>query len=86
MAIVRSNRKTAQDLEKELQLSSALVSMSTNKLLNKGLIKRAKEAGSQLGRPRYVYYIPDPSEFKAKMIKEIEDCMNSIRHLISTQL
>jgi len=80
--LLKSSPKLAQDLERELQLSRALVSRSLNKLLNMGLIKRTKETGNHLGRPKYVYFIPNFDELKAKLIKEIEDCTNGIRNLM----
>ena len=85
MALLNSNHKTAQDLEQELQLSRALVGRSLNKLLSIGLVQRTKETGNKTGRPRYVYFIPDPGEFKAKLVKEIEDCTNSIRNIVLLQ-
>jgi hypothetical protein len=33
-----------------------------------------------------MYYIPDFDELKGKLVKEIEDCTNGIRNLITTQL
>jgi len=85
MALLESNHKTAQDLEQKLQLSMALVSRSLNGLLSKGLVKRTKETGNNTGRPRYVYFIPDPNELKDRLAREIENCTNDIRNLVTTQ-
>ncbi|ALG97223.1 putative HTH-type transcriptional regulator lrs14 [Sulfolobales Virus YNP2] len=87
MTLLKSspNPKLAEDIEQELQVSKAMVNKSLNKLLSLGLIKRTKEAGNRTGRPRYVYFIPDPVEFKAKLAKEIEDCTNNIRNVVTTQ-
>jgi predicted transcriptional regulator len=79
------NPKLAENLEQELQVSKAMASRSLNKLLSLGLINRTKEVGNRTGRPRYLYFIPDPVEFKAKLAKEIEDCTNNIRNVIMTQ-
>ena len=87
MALLKSspNRKLSDDLEQELQVSEAMVNRSLNKLLSLGLINRTKEVGNRTGRPRYLYFIPDPEEFKAKVAKEIEDCANNIRNVVTTQ-
>jgi len=87
MALFKSspNPKLAEDIEQELQVSKAMVNKSLNKLLSLGLIKRTKEAGNRTGRPRYFYFIPDPVEFKAKLAKEIEDCTNNIKNVITDQ-
>ncbi|MCQ4450313.1 MAG: MarR family transcriptional regulator [Sulfolobales archaeon] len=87
MALLKSspNRKLSEDLEQELQASKAMVNRSLNKLLSLGLINRTKEVGNRTGRPRYLYFIPDPEEFKAKVAKEIEDCANNIRNVVATQ-
>ena len=87
MTLLKSspNRKLAEDLEQELQVSKAIVNRSLNKLLSLGLINRTKEVGNRTGRPRYLYFIPDPAEFKAKVAKEIEDCVNNIRNVVATQ-
>ena len=78
------NHKLSEDLEQELQLSKASVNRSLNKLLSLGLINRTKEVGKRTGRPRYLYFIPDPEEFKAKVAKKIEDCVNNIRNVVTT--
>jgi len=83
MVLIRSSPKLARDLEQELQLSKAVVSRSLNKLLSMGLVKRTKDTEKTHGRPKYVYYIPNFNELKDKLVKEIEDCTNSIRNLIS---
>jgi len=87
MTLLKSspNRKLAEDLEQELQVSKAIVNRSLNKLLSLGLINRTKEVGNRTGRPRYLYFIPDPEELKAKVAKEIEDCVNNIRNVVATQ-
>jgi len=87
MTLLKSspNRKLSDDLEQELQVSKAMVNRSLNKLLSLGLINRTKEVGNRTGRPRYLYFIPDPAEFKAKVAKEIEDCVNNIRNVVATQ-
>ncbi len=48
-----------------------------------GLVKRTKDTEKKRSRPKYVYYIPSFEELKDKLVKEIEDCTNSIRNLIS---
>ena len=83
--LLKSRPKTTQELERELGLSKAIVSRSVNKLLSMGLVKRTKTTEKRYGRPKYIYYIPDLSEFKNKLAKEIEECTNSIRNLIITQ-
>jgi predicted transcriptional regulator len=87
MALLKSspNPKLTNDLEQELQVSKASVNRSLNKLLSLGLIKRTKEAGNRTGRPRYLYLIPDPAELKAKLAKELVDCTNNIRNVVTTQ-
>jgi predicted transcriptional regulator len=50
------------------------------------LVKRIKETGNKAGRPKYLYSATNFDELKGKLIKEIEDCTNSIRNLIMTQL
>ena len=83
MALIRSSPKLARELEQELQLSKAIVNRSLNKLLGLGLVKRTKDTEKRHGRPKYVYYTPNFDELKDKLTKEIEDCTNSIRNLIS---
>jgi predicted transcriptional regulator len=83
MTLIRSSPKLAYDLEQELQLSKAIVNRSLNKLLSMGLVKRTKDTEKKRSRPKYVYYIPSFEELKDKLVKEIEDCTNSIRNLIS---
>jgi predicted transcriptional regulator len=83
MALIRSSPKLARDLEQELQLSKAMVSRSLNKLLSMGLVKRTKDTEKTHGRPKYIYYTPNFDELKGKLVKEIEDCTNNIRNLIS---
>ena len=87
MTLIKSspNPKLSDDLEQELQASKAIVNRSLNKLLSLGLINRTKEVGNRTGRPRYLYFIPDPEEFRAKVAKEIEDCANDIRNVVTTQ-
>jgi predicted transcriptional regulator len=87
MSLLKSspNRKLAEDLEQELQVSKAIVNRGLNKLLSLGLINRTKEIGNRTGRPRYLYFILDPEEFKAKLAKEIEECTNNIRNVVATQ-
>lgn len=86
MALLRSSPKSTEDLEQELQLSKASVNRSLNKLLSMELVKRIKETGNKAGRPKYLYSATNFDELKGKLIKEIEDCTNSIRNLIMTQL
>jgi Predicted transcriptional regulator len=86
MALLRSSPKSTEDLEQELQLSKARVNVSLNKLLSLELVKRIKEAGNKAGRPRHIYFVPNFDELKGKVVKEIEDCTNSIRNLVVTQL
>ena len=86
MALLKSSPKSTEDLEQELQLSKASVNRSLNKLLSMELVKRTKETGNRAGRPKYMYYIPDFDELKGKLVKEIEDCTDSIRNLIMTRL
>ena len=86
MELLRSSPKSTDDLSQELQLSKASVNMRLNKLLGLGLVKRTKETGNRAGRPKYMYYIPDFDELKGKLVKEIEDCTDSIRNLIMTRL
>ncbi len=86
MALLKSSPKSTEDLEQELQLSKASVNRSLNKLLSMELVKRIKETGNKAGRPKYMYYIPDLDELKGKLLKEIEDCTDSIRNLIMTRL
>jgi len=83
MTLIRSSPKLAHELEQELQLSKAIVNRSLNKLLSMGLVKRTKDTEKKRRRPKYVYYIPNFEELKDKLVKEIEDCTNSIRNLIS---
>lgn len=47
------------------------------------MVKRTKDTEKKRSRPKYVYYIPSFEELKDKLVKEIEDCTNSIRNLIS---
>ena len=86
MALLKSSPKTADDLEQELQLSKASVNRSLNKLLGLGLVKRVKETGNKAGRPRHIYFVPNFGELKGKLVKEIEDCTNGIKNLITTQI
>jgi len=86
MALLKSSPKTTDELEQELQLSKASVNRSLNKLLSMELVKRIKETGNRAGRPRHIYFVPDFDELKGKLVKEIEDCTDSIRNLIMTRL
>ena len=86
MALLKSSPKSTEDLEQELQLSKASVNRSLNKLLSMELVKRVKETGNKAGRPRHIYFVPNFGELKGKLVKEIEDCTNSIKNLIMTQL
>jgi predicted transcriptional regulator len=86
MALLKSSPKSTEDLEQELQLSKASVNRSLNKLLSMELVKRIKETGNKAGRPKYLYSATNFDELKGKVVKEIEDCTNSIRNLVSTQL
>jgi predicted transcriptional regulator len=86
MALLKSSPKTADELEQELQLSKASVNRSLNKLLSMELVKRIKETGNRAGRPRHIYFVPGFDELKGKLVKEIEDCTDSIRNLIMTRL
>jgi predicted transcriptional regulator len=85
MALLRSSPKSTDDLSQELQLSKSIVNISLNKLLGLGLVKRIKETGNKAGRPRHIYFVPGFDELKGKLVKEIEDCTDSIRNLIMTQ-
>jgi predicted transcriptional regulator len=86
MALLKSSPKSTEDLEQELQLSKASVNRSLNKLLSMELVKRIKETGNKAGRPKYLYSAANFDELKGKVIKEIEDCTDSIKKLIMTQL
>jgi len=86
MTLLKSGSKMIQDLEQELQLSKASVNRSLNKLLSMGLVKRTKTTEKRYGRPRHIYYALNLEELQSKLVKEIEDCTNSIRNLISTRL
>ncbi len=82
MTLIRSSPKLAKDLELELHLNKAIVNRSLNKLLKMGFVKRTENTEKRHGRPKYVYYIPNFEELEDKLVKEIEDCTNSIRNLI----
>ncbi|MDT7899677.1 MAG: helix-turn-helix domain-containing protein [Sulfolobales archaeon] len=86
MALLKSSPKSTEDLEQELQLSKASVNRSLNKLLSMELVKRIKETGNKAGRPKYLYSAANFDELKGKLVKEIEDCTDSIKKLIITQL
>jgi predicted transcriptional regulator len=86
MTLLKSSPKTSDELCQELQVSKSIVNVSLKKLLNLGLMKRTKEVGNKAGRPRYVYYALNFDELRDKVVREIEDCVNSIRNLVSTQL
>ena len=86
MALLRSSPKSTDDLSQELQLSKSIVNISLNKLLSMELVKRIKETGNKAGRPKYLYSAANFDELKGKVVKEIEDCTNSIRNLIMTRL
>ena len=86
MALLKSSPKSTEDLEQELQLSKASVNRSLNKLLSMELVKRIKETGNKAGRPKYLYSATNFDELKGKLVKEIEDCTDSIKKLIITQL
>ncbi|MCG2888382.1 MAG: MarR family transcriptional regulator [Sulfolobales archaeon] len=86
MALLKSSPKSTEDLERELQLSKASVNRSLNKLLSMELVKRIKETGNKAGRPKYLYSAINFDELKGKLVKEIEDCTDSIKKLIMTQL
>lgn len=86
MALLKSSPKSTEDLEQELQLSKASVNRSLNKLLSMELVKRIKETGNKAGRPKYLYSAANFDELKGKVVKEIEDCTDSIKKLIITQL
>jgi len=82
VTLLKSRPKTTQELEQELQLSKASVNRSLNKLLGMGLVKRTKDIAKRYGRPRYIYYALNLEELQSKLVKEIEDCTNSIRNLV----
>jgi len=82
VTLLKSRPKTTHELEQELQLSKASVNRSLNKLLGMGLVKRTKDIAKRYGRPRYIYYALNLEELQSKLVKEIEDCTNSIRNLV----
>jgi predicted transcriptional regulator len=74
------------EISQELQVSKSIVNISLRKLVNLGLVNRTKEIANKAGRPKYVYYALKIDELKDKVVREIEDCTNNIRNLVSTQL
>jgi predicted transcriptional regulator len=86
MTLLKSSPKTNDEISQELQVSKSIVNISLKKLLNLGLVNRTKEIGNKAGRPKYVYYALKIDEFKDKVVREIEDCTNDIRNLVSTRL
>jgi len=86
MTLLKSSPKTNDEIRQELQVSRSIVNISLRKLTNLGLVNRTKEIVNKAGRPKYVYYALKIDELKDKVVREIEDCMNHIRNLASTQL
>ena len=86
MTLLKSSPKTNDEISRELQVSKSIVNISLKKLLNLGLVNRTKEIGNKVGRPKYVYYALKIDELRDKVVREIEDCTNNIRNLVSTQL
>ncbi|MCI4396391.1 MAG: MarR family transcriptional regulator [Thermoprotei archaeon] len=82
MTLLRSSPKPADELAQELQLSKATVNRVLSKLLNLGFVKRVKETGNKAGRPRYVYSLISLDELKNKLVKDLEECANSMRNLV----
>jgi len=86
MTLLKSSPKMNVEISQELQVSKSIVNISLRKLVNLGLVNRTKEIGNKVGRPKYVYYALKIDELKDKVVREIEDCTNNIRNLVSTQL
>ena len=85
MALMRSEPKTTEDLERELKLSKASINRSLSKLLELDLVKRTKETGNKAGRPRYLYIARNINELRDKINSDIEGCANTIVQVTKSQ-
>ena len=77
--LLKLGPKPADELGQMLKVSKGTINRSVNKLMKIGLVVRIKETGNKIGRPRYVYSVPNFDELKGRIAKEIEECTNTIK-------
>lgn len=69
---------TSVDLAKEMKYSKTTVETSLRKLIELGLVIREKLEGSRIGRPKYVYRLPEA--IWEKIQKDLYRCSESMKN------
>ncbi|ARM74807.1 helix-turn-helix domain-containing protein [Acidianus manzaensis] len=69
---------TSIELAHEMKYSKTTVETSLRKLVELGLIIREKIEGSRIGRPKYIYRLPDV--IWEKIEKDLNKCSESMKN------
>ncbi|AWR96328.1 ArsR family transcriptional regulator [Acidianus sulfidivorans JP7] len=69
---------TSMELAHAMKYSKTTVETSLRKLIELGLIIREKIEGSRIGRPKYVYRLPD--SIWSKIERDLNKCSESMRN------
>ena len=86
--LLKGGEYSVDELASKLGLSKATVNRSLNKLVELGFVSRRREKREGVGRPRFKYYVEDPSKVISRIEADIDMCAlefkKKVRSLIET--
>ena len=86
MLLMQGEKLDVESIASKLGLSKATVNRALNKLVALGFVERERFKRSGAGRPRYLYYVPDPKRVLDKIAKDFVTCADLFRKNVEVLL